>query len=163
VLREWQWLSVQTRVERGSPSPLPKAKVPRPFSASPALASRRFYILHHWGNGTLALPPSDPNNGSERSSDGLSCSDTGRAARGHRSRASHASSKSKQEYDADHVGISSLVAEEAIRKAIDEMRKELLIDKISMLMPLNEDNGAFRDKLAVWFRGLSDGSDNKLA
>lgn len=71
--------------------------------------------------------------------------------------------KSRKEYDADHVGISSLVAEETIRKGIDEMTKELLVDKISMLMPLNEDNGAFRDKLAIWLRGLSDDNKDNLA
>ena len=71
--------------------------------------------------------------------------------------------KSKQEYDADHVGISSLVTDEAIKNYIAEMVLNTLVDKNPMLMPLNEDNGAFRDKLAVWFRGLSDGSDNKLA
>ena len=71
--------------------------------------------------------------------------------------------KSRKEYDAHHVGISSLVAEETIRKGIDEMTKELLVDKISMLMPLNEDNGAFRDKLAIWLRGLSDDNKDNLA
>lgn len=71
--------------------------------------------------------------------------------------------KSKQEYDADHVGISSLVAEEAIRKAIDEMAKELLVDKNSILMTLNGDNGVFRDKLAIWLRGLRDSNKDKLA
>ena len=71
--------------------------------------------------------------------------------------------KSKQEYDADHVGISSLVTDEAIKNYIAEMVQNTLVDKNPMLMPLNEDNGAFRDKLAVWFRGLSGGAEEKLS
>ena len=92
-LRGWQWLSVPTKARRGSPSRPPRAKALRPFSAFLLRAIRRCDILHHWGSETLAPPLSVPNNGSGRSSDGLSCSDTGRAAREHRSRVSRASSK----------------------------------------------------------------------
>ena len=64
--------------------------------------------------------------------------------------------KSRQTYDADHVGISTLVAEEKIRKKISQMVKEMLAEGRSGLLPLDDDNGAFRDALAVWLRALNE-------
>ena len=64
--------------------------------------------------------------------------------------------KSRQTYDADHVGISTLVAEEKIRKKISQMEKEMLAEGGSGLLPLDDDNGAFRDALAVWLRALNE-------
>lgn len=63
---------------------------------------------------------------------------------------------SKQTYDAEHVGISTLVAEEKIRKNIQRMVKETLVEAGQMLL-LNDDNGALRDDLAVWLRVLNGG------
>lgn len=64
--------------------------------------------------------------------------------------------KSKQTYDADHVGISTLVADENIRKTISQMVKEMLTESRSGMLPLDDDNGDFRNKLAVWLRALND-------
>lgn len=59
----------------------------------------------------------------------------------------------RQPIDANHVGISTLVAEESLRKAIQTMVRETLVETGQMLL-LNEDNGAFRDKLSQWMRAL---------
>ena len=64
--------------------------------------------------------------------------------------------KSRQTYDADHVGISTLVAEEKIRKTIRQMVQEMLAEGRDGRLPLDDDNGAFRDALAVWLRALDD-------
>lgn len=64
--------------------------------------------------------------------------------------------KSRQTFDADHVGISVLVAEEKIRKRISQMVKEMLTEGRSGVLPLDDDNGAFRDALAVWLRAMGE-------
>ena len=64
--------------------------------------------------------------------------------------------KSKQTYDADHVGISTLVAKEKIHKSIKQMVKETLEEGGTIRIPLDDDNGAFRDELAVWLRALNE-------
>lgn len=63
---------------------------------------------------------------------------------------------SKQTYDADHVGISTLVAEEKLRKCIQQMVKEILVEGGTPLLPLDDDNGQLRDALAVWLRALNE-------
>ena len=64
--------------------------------------------------------------------------------------------KSKQTYDADHVGISTLVAEEKIRKCVKQMVQEALVEGAIGRLPLDDDNGKFRDVLAVWLRALNE-------
>lgn len=63
--------------------------------------------------------------------------------------------KTRQDYDAEHVGISSLVAEETVRKQIVDMVQEALVNKDPVMIPLNDDQGALRDKIAVWLNGLN--------
>lgn len=63
--------------------------------------------------------------------------------------------KTKQTYDAEHVGISTLVAEEKIRKCVKQMVKETLAEGGTPRLPLDDDNGKFKDDLAVWLRALN--------
>jgi len=69
--------------------------------------------------------------------------------------------KSKQTYDADHVGISSLVAEEKIRKQIQELIQQALVERNPTLIPLNDDNGQLRDEIARWLKGLGESNDDE--
>ncbi len=62
---------------------------------------------------------------------------------------------SKQTYDANHVGISTLFAEEKMRKDIKQMVKDALVEVGHGLL-FTEDNGAFRDCLAVWMNALDE-------
>lgn len=66
----------------------------------------------------------------------------------------------KQPYDADHVGISTLVVEESLRKTISQMVKENLVEAAQYKL-LNDDNGALRDKLSVWMRALNEGTKDE--
>lgn len=62
--------------------------------------------------------------------------------------------KTKQTYDADHVGISTLVTGEKIRKRVQQMVKETLVEGASPRLPLDDDNGQLRNALAVWLKAL---------
>ena len=61
----------------------------------------------------------------------------------------------------DVVGISTLVAEEKMRRQILQMVKDTVVEAGQNLLLLTDDNGAFRDKLAVWLRAL-DGGEKKV-
>ncbi len=63
--------------------------------------------------------------------------------------------KSKQTYDADHVGISTLLADENIRKKIEQMIRETLAEGAIPRLPLDDDNAKLRDDLEVWMRGIN--------
>lgn len=64
------------------------------------------------------------------------------------------SDNSRQEFDAKNLGISTLVAEESMRKKIMAMVEEAVADKVSSFLSLARDNGDFRDVLARWLRGI---------
>lgn len=65
------------------------------------------------------------------------------------------SSQSKSAGRARNVGISTLAAEEKIRQRISQV-KEVLVNVRSGLLPLDDDNGTFRDALAVWLQALNE-------
>lgn len=64
------------------------------------------------------------------------------------------SDNSRQEFDAKNVGISTLVVDEPMRKKIMAMVEETVADKMQATLIQPEDNGGFRDELAVWLRGI---------
>ena len=59
----------------------------------------------------------------------------------------------KQPFNAENVGISTLVADEKIRKNIQRMVRENLVEAAQYQL-LNDDNGEFGDALAVWIKAL---------